>query len=343
MKKSTLKDVAALAGVSVATASNVINNKLSKVSQETVNRVLAITEQLGYQKDLNALSLKKGISNMVVVLMPAVEHADPFESLLVDGPFFSDFLAGIECGATAHGLYFSFMRVKNVRQIEVLQRGARPTGVIVIGKLSSEVLAAISVWEFKTLIVDDKPFFKQYAAAPNLIDYSIDDFCMAKIATEHLLELGHKRIILLFGLLPLSEVHQERFQGVQTALKLAGINTGCCPLIETNVNTDGALQVFAQIKNAVEQGASAILCMSDILAIGCYRQLSLCGIKVPEAVSLIGMDNLRILKYLPFQLTTVSQDVARRGYRAVQRLIDDSLPIITELHLVEGETTAPLL
>lgn len=342
MKKSTLKDVASLAGVSVATASNVINNKFSKVSQETVERVLAITEQLGYQKDLNALSLKKGISNMLVVLMPAVEHPDPFESLLIDGPFFSDFLAGIECGATALGLYFSFMRVKNVRQIEVLRRGVPPTGVIVIGKLADDVLAAIAAWEFKTLIVDDKPFFSQYPEAANLINYSIDDFTMAKLATEYLLELGHKRILLLFGPLQLSEVHQERFQGVQASLKSAGIASRDCPLIETDVNTDGALLVLAQIKSAIEQGVTAILCMSDILAIGCYRHLSLSGIRVPEAVSLIGMDNLRILKYLPFQLTTVSQDVARRGYYAVQHLLDETLPIATELRLIEGETTAPL-
>jgi len=343
MERSTLKDVALLAGVSVATASNVINNKLGKVSKETASKVLALAEQLGYQKDLNAVSLKKGNSNMVVVLMPAVEHPDPLESLLVDCPFFSDFLAGIECGATALGQYFSFMRVSNVRQIEALQRGARPVGVIVIGKLSDEVLAAITRWEFKTLIVDDKRFFNTHTTGSNLIDYSIDDFSMAKLATEHLLELGHKRILLLFGALLLSEVHLERFHGVQAALKSAGIDAGYCPLLETNVNTDGAQQVFAQIQCAIEQGVTAVLCMSDILAIGCYRQLSQCGIKVPEAVSLIGMDNLRILKYLPFQLSTVNQDVVRRGYQAVQRLMDDNLSVTTEIRLVAGETTAALL
>lgn len=343
MERSTLKDVAIQAGVSVATASNVINNKRGKVSEKTANKVLAIAKQLGYQKDLNAVSLKKGNSNMVVVLMPAVDHPEPFESLLVDCPFFSDFLSGIECGATALGQYFSFMRVSNVRQIEALQRGAKPVGVIVIGKLSDEVLAAIARWEFKTLIVDDKQFFNNHTTGSNLIDYSIDDFNMGKLATEHLLELGHKRILLLFGALQLSAVHLDRFHGVQVALKSAGIDAGYCPLLETNVNTDGAKLVFAQIQRAIEQGATAILCMSDILALGCYRQLSQCGIKVPEAVSLIGMDNLRILKYLPFQLSTVNQDVVRRGYQAVQCLIDDNLSVATEIRLVAGETTAPLL
>ncbi len=70
-----------------------------------------------------------------------------------------------------------------------------------------------------------------------------------------------------------------------------------------------------------------------------YRQLSQCGINVPEDVSLIGMDNLRILKYLPFQLSTVSQDIAKRGYQAVQLLKDENLAVNTELRLIEGDTT----
>lgn len=339
MGRSTLKDVALKAGVSVATASNVINNKTGQVSEKTASKVLAIAKQLGYQKDLNAVSLKTGNSNMVVVLTPAFEHPDPFESLLIDSPFFSDFLAGIECGATALGLYFSFMRITNVQQLEVLRGSARPAGVIVIGKLNHEVLAAIATWDFNTLIVDDKQFFKQYSPSQSLINYSIDDFTMAKIATDHLLELGHRRILLLFGPLNLSEVHTERFNSARTALKSAGLTDDDYQLIETNVTTDGARQVFTQIQQGIEQGATAVLCMSDILAIGCYRQLSQCGLKVPEDISLIGMDNLRILKYLPFQLTTVSQDITKRGYQAVQQLKDANLTNSIELRLIKGDTT----
>ncbi len=339
MPRITIKDVAKAAGVSIATVSNVINGRLTKVNPETAKKIHQISQQLGYQRDMNAASLKRGTSNMVWVLMPKDDTHQ--NKALQNSPFFSDFLTGIEKGASDSDLYFSFMRVKNTDELQRLSHGPAPKAVILIGIFPESINQIISQWSFKTLIVDNHILMEKYPATTHLHYLNTNDRQMGYIAMEYLIKLGHRNIAVLAGPLQLSVVYRDRLHGIKAAAQAT--KNASLSVVECNCELDAAVTVFEQIKTLLGEGVTAVLAMSDVQALGCYRAANLAGIRVPETFSLIGMDNLTLLSYLPFNLTTVSQDIVQRGYQAVMQLVNDKIRDQATLPtLVEGETCRPV-
>ncbi len=338
MSRVTLKDVAKHAAVSIASASQVLNGNTSKVTPETAERIRNAASSIGYSKNQSAYALKSGVSNNVIVLMPQLASDDPDTALLQDSPFFSDFLSGIEKGASLSHLPFSFMRVANADEVKPLLNGPKPRGVIVIGILPDTVKDLIANWDLTTLVVDDAGFFERTSLNPCIINYNIDDWSMGRAGLEYLLNAGHKRIVLLFGRLVDSIVHRTRYEGI---LDLAKVHAAApdLQLIETDVSCEGAELVFSEVRQMlVQRNYTAVLCMADVLAIGSYRAAALNGLKIPEDFSLVGMDNLSLLKLLPFNLTTVDQRIVQRGYEAVMQLVSGQRHTAQVPRIIEGET-----
>lgn len=332
----TIREVAAHAGVSIATVSNVLNGKAQRATPETVARIQEAVAALGYRKDVNAAALKTGKSNTVWVLMPRTPGADPLHDGALDSPFFNDFLSGIERGASAGHQLINFCRISQLDDLAPIQYGPQPTGVIVMGRYDDEISAAIRAWDFPTVIIDNPDFFAA-ATSANHLNYTIDDRQMGELAANHLLDLGHRQILLLFGGLALSPVHQARYDGAVNACRARG---GDCRLVEADVSAEGGRRAFAQIATAINEGVTAVIAMADVLAIGCYQAATDAGLRIPEQFSLVGMDNLRLLEYLPFQLTTVSQQIIARGFHAVQTLAEGQPLPDLPLQLIAGNTSA---
>ena len=321
MARVTLRDVAEKAGVSVASVSNVLNGRTEKVTAKTAQRIVDVARELGYAKDFNAAALKTGSSNIALVLMPAIETDDPDMQLMDGSPFFSDLLAGIEKGASVSHLQFSFIRMGHESEAKALLNGPEPQGVIVVGRLTDAIQQVIAEWRFKTIIVDNGDFFRHYSASDRLINFCVDDRVMGELAIEHLINLGHRHLVLLFGALDASSVHQERFIGIQRWLESHGHSDVTLDLVECGVNYTDAQAAFPAVEASLKKGATAVMCMADILALGCYRAASEAGYVIPNDFSLTGMDGLQILQYMPYQLTTVNQQVVQRGFSAVQSLV----------------------
>lgn len=339
MSKVTLKDVAKQAGVSVASVSNVLNGNTSKVSEETAKRIVLVAEQMRYTKNSIAAALKSGMTNTILILLPQLDYDDLTRELEQDHPFFSDFFSGIEKAASRSYLPCSFVRVSEGYEIDSILDGPSPKGVIAIGNLSDSVLERISSWPLETIVVDNINFFDQFPLKPNLLNYHINDREMGSLAIKHLLKCGHTNIVLLSGYLEDSGVYFERYQGIveevqsiQKEVKLS--------LIETEVSINAVQKEFLKIKKTInENDATAVLCMADVLAIGCMREAIRDNIKIPDNLSLMGMDNLKLLNYLPYQLTTINQDIVNRGFNAVQMIIDKHHTYTPSINVTEGETT----
>ena len=336
MSKLTIRDVAREAGVSIATASYVLNNKPGKVSQETRQRVQAVAQQLGYRLHPSASQIR-GASRSLLVLLPGHSLAPDLRGILMDYPFFNELLAGVEHAACDAGLQPALIRIEQPDDIRHLGNGPTPSGVLVLGKHEDALLQALEGWEAPVALVDDRDYFTRHPTS-RLHDVSIDDARLGELAAEHLLSLGHRRLVLLFGTLEASSVHRERLCGVRRALGRHGLSLDADWIIETDVTLEGAAAVQDRLRQQLEQGATAILAMADILAIGCFKQLLAHGYRVPEQVSLLGIDNLQILNYLPLRLTTVGQDVYGRGYQVVRQL--QGLPVeLAPVALIPGEST----
>ena len=336
MSKLTIRDVAREAGVSIATASYVLNNKPGKVSSATRDRVLLVAEQLGYRLHPGARQLR-GISHTLLILLPGHQWAPDLRGILMDYPFFNELLAGIEHAAFDAKLQPSLQRIERPEDIRHLLNGPTPSGVLVLGKHDDGVLQALEALDAPVALIDDRDYFSQHPMS-RFHDYSIDDALLGEQAAEHLLSLGHRRLVLLFGTLEASSVHRERLCGVRRALGRHGLSLDADWIIETDVTLEGAAAIQDRLLQQLELGATAILAMADILAIGCFKQLLAHDYRVPEQVSLLGIDNLQILNYLPLRLTTVGQDVYGRGYQVVRQL--QGLPVeLAPVALIPGEST----
>lgn len=339
MGKLTIRDVAREAGVSIATASYVLNDKPGKVSAETRSRVQAVAERLGYRLHPGARQLR-GISRTLLVLLPGHHMAPDLRGILMDYPFFNELLAGIEHAAFDAKLQPSLQRIERPDEVRQLLNGPTPSGVLVLGKHEEAALQALEEWDAPVAVIDDRDYFSRHPTS-RFYDYSIDDALLGELAAEHLLSLGHRRLVLLFGALATSSVHRDRLGGVRRALSRYGLTFDSDWLIETDVTLAGVARVEEQILQQLQQGATAILAMADILAIGCFKLLLLkSDYCIPEQVSLLGIDNLHILNYLPMQLTTVGQDVYGRGYQVV-RLLQGQSQSQLPVQLMPGDTTGP--
>ncbi len=337
MSRITIREVAKAAGVSIATVSNVINGRLSKVNSETAERIHQIAQKLGYQRDMNAASLKRGISNMVWVLMP--EDHSTHGLALQHSPFFSDFLVGIEKGAADSDLYFSFMRVKSADELQRLSHGPAPKAVIIIGIFPQAILEQIATWPFQTIIVDNRQLQHQFPASTHFHYLNNEDVKMGQMALEYLLSLGHQNVVVLAGPMQLSVVYRDRWLGIEAA---AANHQSHLSVIECHCELEAASEVFPKVHAELKRGATAVLAMSDVQALGCYRAANQVGLTIPDAFSLIGMDNLTLLNYLPFDLTTINQNIVQRGYQVVMQLTEQSLEPLQMPELITGETCRPL-
>lgn len=339
MSRPTLHDVAAKAGVSLTTTSMVLGGKGARFSATVQQNVNAAAAALGYERNTLAAALRKGTNDHVAIVMPTSPEAGPSLRLLFDSPFFADFFAGFEHAATSRGVPFVLNRLSDPVQLQAQISANRPRAALVLGTLPDTLMATIGRWEIPTAVVDNAEGCAAHRDNPLLIDFSLDDHRMGYLGMRRLLDQGHRRVLLLFGTLAVSGVHRRRHEGALAAM--AEVAGAAADLIEIPaVSFEAAEAVAGSLAEAVQGGATAILCMADILALGCYAGLHRRGLRVPQDVSLCGMDGLRLLDYLPYRLDTVDQRIVDRGMQVARLLLDGEGGAAVEPVVREGDTVA---
>jgi LacI family transcriptional regulator len=342
MAKVTLKHIAEACGVSIASVSNALNGQHNRVTPETAQRIQDVARELGYLKsnlpNLDHTGITKPLSREpILVIMPVSESEQYDQNLLQDSPFFNDLLSGIEKGAEHCGVAFSFKRIASVEDVTAIVDGPTVSGVIMIGSFPSEIEAAIKQWTPKTLIVDTPNIIAADTQTTATMQAQVNDAKLGQLAIKHLVKLGHKNIALVFGYLQDSAVHSERYRGIQEFVD-AHAQPIKLQLLETDIFFSEPDKKFAQIQEFLTRGATAVLCMSDIFALSVYREAHKAGLSIPYNFSLIGIDNIRLLRFMPFQLTTVDQHIIRRGYNAVMSLLAPKRQLPVTLNVVQGDT-----
>jgi LacI family transcriptional regulator len=299
----TIGDVAAEAGVSVATVSKVINGRWG-VAEGTEAHVRKVIEQLGYHSSLVAQSLRSRRTNVIGVLVVDIE---PFSAELLKGVARGIRGTGYElvvfsgCGPAADQLGWERRYLSRVS-------GTLCDGALLVTPSSVDVTFGAPV-----VAVDHN------ANSSTLPSVDSDNFAGAVTATEYLLGLGHRRIGFLGGR-PDLESARLRERGYRHALKAAGIAPDDALIRVGGFQPDTAGDAARQLLDR-EDRATAIFAANDVSALATISVARSAGLGVPDDLSVIGFDNVPDSALSEPPLTTIEQPIQQMGFDAVRLLI----------------------
>jgi len=312
-------DVARLAKVSPSTVSNVLNGRLDRMRPETTERVMKAMEQLGYTPNQLARQLKTGNVPMIGLIVPSVAN-----------PFWGAVARNVEKAAQSLG--YQLLLCNAERDPEREQRYAEAmwsSGIrgVIFGSspLSFDHLVPLAHRGLQVVAFD-----RQSQSADQVVVDSIgvDNTLGARLAVNHLLAEGHRRIGFLSG--PIRTVSRlDRLAGYQAALKSTGVEPD-----PTLIWEGASISAFGDIEG-VEMGRdgarillsrperpTALFTVNDMYALGAYAGARDLGLRVPEDVSVVGFDDLVPLTEISVpMLTTVRQPLPQMMCEAVELLI----------------------
>lgn len=333
-----IQDVARLARVSTSTVSNVINGRHDRMRQGTLDRVLGAIEQLGYTPSNSARQLKTGKNRTIGLIVPSVAN-----------PFWGIVARNVENVAQQYGYQ---VLLCNAERNPLRERHYAETlwsnGVkgVIFGSSpkSFDHVASLANRGMRILAFDRKTQSTDKIVLNNV---GIDNVEGMRLATQHLLDLGHRRIGLLSG--PIRTVSRvDRLSGYRAALRDAGIEED-----PTLVWQESSISAFGDVEGAElgKAGAkqllsapnppTAILAINDMYALGACAGARELGFRIPEDLSIVGFDDipLAMIAYPP--LTTVRQPLDAMAHAAVTLLV--GLLEKTPTDLIEHVIVSPEL
>lgn len=332
---ATIKDIAASAGVSIATVSNVLNGKRGEYADETRSRVIDAARRLGYHRNRLARSLVRRASECLGVAFVDQNHA------LGENYYLVEVLDGIVHAAYDQGYNISLhTRLRPEHEAEQLPdlMDRRIDGLFLIAPhLDSPLVPLLSASPLPFVVIG----VQEPEPEVNWID--VDNRVGALLAAEHLLSLGHRRIVHIAGH-PRQQAAQVRAQVFKEHIERSG---ACCDVIAcARFDQADALNAASSFLSTREQ-PSAIFAANDGMALGVLKAAAECGLRVPEDLSVVGFDDMREAAITDPPLTTVRQPMHEIGRRAaewiISRLNDGASPALAELvqpHLVIRGSTS---
>ena len=302
-------EVAERAGVSTATVSRALNGK-SHVSARAREKVLQAARELGYVASSSAFTLATGRARNIGVVMP-----------LVDRWFFSAVLEGAVNALIARGYDVTLYNLSGGsdhrgKVFEDLVLRKRVDGVLTVAlKLSDHELSKLT-----TL---NKPIVGIGGPIPGARSISIDDEGAGRLATQHLISLGHTQIGMISGN-PASEgdFHQPylRKTGYHEALLDANLDFQPQWMAEADFTTGGGYYAAKQMLGDPRNAPSAIFCASDEMGFGAIQAARDLGLRVPQDISVIGLDGHPLGEF--YGLTTINQETYGQGEKGANWLVD---------------------
>ncbi|MEV4493104.1 LacI family DNA-binding transcriptional regulator [Micromonospora coxensis] len=305
-----IDDVARLAGVSTATVSRALRG-LPTVSAATRRRVLAAAEQLEYAVSPSASRLAGGRTGTVAVVVPRITRW-----------FFGTVVEAVEDHLHQAGydlLLYNLGGREQIRQrvLRTANLHKRVDAIMLVATpLRPADLTALARLELPGITISSG------SHVPGWPCVRIDDVAAARTATRHLLDLGHRRIAHISGD-PDDELafttHLDRRRGYREALRAAGIDPDPSLDVESQFTIDGGTRATAELL-ARGEPPTAIFAACDEMAMGAISALRDAGLRVPQDVSVIGVDDHDLAGVLG--LSTIAQPAAEQGRLAVRLLLD---------------------
>jgi DNA-binding LacI/PurR family transcriptional regulator len=308
-----IADVAREAGVSKTAVSFAFNNP-DRLAPETAERILVVADELGYTPHPVAQMLSRRETRTLGLLTPQAL------SVIFSNPFFGEFSEGVAVAAEESGYMLTFISPLHGSLTRAIRR-ATVDGVVAIGLSAGHPeVEEIRRAGVPIVLVDS-------TALPEHGSIEVDDVGGAREAAEHLINLGHRDVLVIGVEPPVSSpaIHPEgvtgrRLRGYRDAFEAVGVRI---PDERVVVGPASVLGGVAAVGAAWQDGCrpTAILAMSDAMAIGAMRALRDLGVSIPGDVSVVGFDDIDLAQHVDPPLTTVHQPIRRKGEEAVRVLL----------------------
>lgn len=303
----SIKDVAEKAGVSPSTVSHVIN-KTRYVSPLTRSKVERAIDQLGFHPSTLARALKMNRTNNLGMLVSSSTN-----------PFFAEVVRGVEEGCYRNNFSLILCNSGNKidRQLDNLTTlvQKRIDALVVMTNRSEERFneALQKVKGLPKVVLDSAP-------QPNACTLQDDSVLGGRLATNHLISCGHRKIGCLMG----PEGHPrsiDRHRGYIEAMATADLPVNSLWSASGPLSVSGGYNAMAQILRSGER-PDAVFAFNDLMAIGAYHAIQENGLSIPQDISVVGYDDIEYASYMTPALTTIRQPSFELGLQAARTLID---------------------
>ena len=334
----TLKDIAEMANVSIATVSYVINGRSDKVSDKTVKRIERIIQETKYSPSMSARTLANKSSNIIGIINHAV--SSKAGSFIMD-PFHSSFISGMEQIIRESGYFMMLRTVEDPTTLKALIANWRLEGMILTGLFQDEFYSELSATGIPFVLIDS------YINDPNVYNVGLEDCNGAYLATRHLLENGHRSIAFACPTIKQHGVVEQRLMGYQRALGEFGVAYDADKVFVQEITIENGIQLGEKLSE--RQDITGIFASADILAAGIMAGLKNRNVSVPHDKSIVGFDDVFFSLLTSPKLTTIHQDADKKGLIAAELILDrlmgcemEDKQIILPVSLVERESVKNL-
>jgi len=310
-----LSDVAKLAGVSIRTVSNVVNG-YANVSDAKRQRVEAAVAQLGYRPNVLARNLKRGRSQLIALVVPEL-----------DVPYFAELAREVVTTARHHGYTVVVDQTdgepERERELILREGDAALFDGVILSPLALSKADLPPRDPARPLVL-----LGERIAGSEYDHVAIDNVAAAKQATEHLFDIGRRRIAAI-GDQPYEtgETAQLRTKGYELAHHERGIAVDRALILPRRKFhfPDGA-EAMRELLDQPGGAPDAVFCYNDLLAIGAMRTILSRGLRIPEDIAIVGFDDIEAASYQTPSLTTISPDraaIARVAVERIQQRLDE--------------------
>lgn len=321
MSVAQVRDVAALAGVSAGTVSNALNHP-DKVSPATRMRIFAAIDELGFVRNEAAAQLRRGVNRAIGMLV-----------LDVANPFFTDVARGVEDRLAGENRTLLLGNsgqdlARESAHLDAFEE-QRPAGLLVtpVGK-DLVRLRRLRDRGTAVVLVDRMSKTKDFSSV------AVNDRLGGRLAAEHLLAQGRRRIAFIGGPRGLTQV-STRLRAAQDAVRSFG--SGQLSFVETaTMNALAGRQAVEQLLGAGRrERPDAIFAANDLVALGALQALTLAGLRVPDDMAIVGYDDIDFAASAAIPLSSVRQPAQELGHTAAGLLLDAiDAPEATTRHVV---------
>lgn len=311
----TIKDIAALSGVSPTTVSNVIHGRTQKMSAETLETVRKTIKEQNYVSNMAGRLLANYGSRIIGVIM-TYERRNEINA--VQNPFYSEIIGALEKEIRSNGYYMMLYTSGDAEESIQMALSWNVEGLIILGCPPCDC-KKLKQGLNKPIVFIDTYFDSDKDDYDNV---GLQDYEGGYLMTDYLIKMGHRKIAFLADMEHPVGVDYERLRGYRDALKNAGIQSMPDDYITLPFRLEERNKKMREFCHERIHNFSAMFFASDFYAIDAVNVFFSEGISVPEMISVVGFDdNIFAVESRP-KLTTVRQNISDKAYFAVKKIMD---------------------
>ena len=317
-KAVTIKDIARLCNVSIATVSRVINNKPDGVGEKTVEHIRKVIHDMDYQPSSIARSMITKRSHTIGLVIPDIRN-----------PFFSELARGVEdvCNGVSFGCFLCNTDGSIEKENEYIRllRGRVVDGVLFTTQNNIEFNEAF--FDFQKAHYPFCLIERYITEMPSVPGVYVDNLKGAYDMTDFIIKKGHRKVAFISGPLSTSNARLRR-DGYLQAMRDNGLEVDDSLVVEGNYRFSGGYAAAKKLAEGRRPTFTALFASNDLMALGAYKYLEEQGYQIPQDISIAGFDNIAYPPVLRPKLTTIEIPAYELGKRAAQMLFQ----------LIRGET-----